>query len=736
VAQGKGKNNNSPPPFLMNNNTGEKAHRSNEILVEATKCLQEINNGKDEPATRYEKCRAKTIKDRTQKEKDIIKSALRRKIEDLTQKAKQRKDSSGLMNGDLGQNEVEEALKSLKPKKAGGEDTLDNDAILHASKAFKFLLSNLLQKMWKLTFTLDEWQKASINLIHKKGAKTNIDNYRPITLLNTFFKVWEKVLDARIRTHLEMNHLLSNLQLGSRMGLGTDMAILATNMIVDEAKRRNKSVLNAHIDLSKAYDRVNRNILWDKAWKLGITDTLWTCVKSTYRTPHNRITIGEHSSPYYEQTGGLRQGSCLSPILFIIYMEQLISRLQDTGDGIQYKGKIHVACIMFVDDLQLFAENIANLNKLIRVMLEVTMEMDIILNMEKLFLLTTEKTDVTQRLCKKTLLPFEAKDSHVYLGAVLCHYKKTNYGHIKQQIKKGHSTLTYLEKMAMKPGKTKLQVTITLLETIILPSILTATEAFDIKRTEVATLQHFVNTIIKNTTNAKEDCPEEWQHYELHQLPIYDHIIQRRLRLLHRIINGDDDNICQILMREDDTNFLISSVIEATQQWGDSTTLPIIIKTAKKHTVKSTLRKVKTNLLRTNLPPPKGDTEPWTTGLQAPYKQITDLNMSPEMEMVILRAREDLTYESNPERHSICYRCPRRTENTLRHEIMECTYPKTALTRNKMMDMLGDCKPGQKQQWQDMSTTQKLQTLLGKPWVKNREVQKELTKYTAQILLR
>ena len=122
--------------------------------------------------------------------------------------------------------------------------------------------------MWALSYT-PEWQIVTTILLFKKGDPLSITNYRPITLLETLFKIWEKILQIRLRAFVETNFLLSPNQFGCRRKFGADMAIFVTQALIDEAQTTN--LLMLHIDLSKAFNRVSRVSLWCKMWKLGIT---------------------------------------------------------------------------------------------------------------------------------------------------------------------------------------------------------------------------------------------------------------------------------------------------------------------------------------------------------------------------------------------------------------------------------------------------------------------------------
>ena len=175
--------------------------------------------------------------------------------------------------------------------------------------------------MWVLSYTPENWQHATAILLHKKGSHLDILNYRPITLLNTLFKVWETVLETRLKSIYESGNLLSPNQFGNRSKMGGDMAIFTTQTVIEKAKKAGINLFTLHVDLSKAYNRVSRRRLWTILNKAGIKGKLWLALMSTYETPKEFIKLGK--KPWAEMTleDGLRQGSILSPLLFIISID-------------------------------------------------------------------------------------------------------------------------------------------------------------------------------------------------------------------------------------------------------------------------------------------------------------------------------------------------------------------------------------------------------------------------------
>ena len=118
-------------------------------------------------------------------------------------------------------------------------------------------------------------------------------NYRPITLLTTFFKIWERILNTRLTTILEMTDGISPLQSGSRRKYSAPWTILARSAIIKQTRATDKDIYVLNIDLNKAYNRVNREKLWTILWNKGIKGKLIKAIISTYSHCSETIMIEE-----------------------------------------------------------------------------------------------------------------------------------------------------------------------------------------------------------------------------------------------------------------------------------------------------------------------------------------------------------------------------------------------------------------------------------------------------------
>ena len=117
----------------------------------------------------------------------------------------------------------------------------------------------------------DRLKYSEIKPIYKKGDKTKIVNYRPISLLPVFSKIFEKVLYKRLYNHLSLNNILAKEQFGFRCNISTEMAIYTLINNVLSSLNTKTSVGGLFCDLQKAFDCVNHDILLSKMKFYGIT---------------------------------------------------------------------------------------------------------------------------------------------------------------------------------------------------------------------------------------------------------------------------------------------------------------------------------------------------------------------------------------------------------------------------------------------------------------------------------
>ena len=193
----------------------------------------------------------------------------------------------------------------------------------------------------------EDWRIALIVPIWKrKGDAQDPGKYRGITLLSHIMKLLERILDKRLREKVE--HKLGEEQLGFRKGRGTTDGMFALRQLVEKRLEMQGHMALAFVDLEQAFDTVPRKMAMAALRWMGAPESEVKMVEAMYENTTGRVVVGSGMSNEFQVNIGLRQGSALSPLLFILVME-LISRKISTTDAMKK--------IMYADDLVIVAEH-------------------------------------------------------------------------------------------------------------------------------------------------------------------------------------------------------------------------------------------------------------------------------------------------------------------------------------------------------------------------------------------
>ena len=223
--------------------------------------------------------------------------------------------------------EVKNAMRGLKINSAPGTDLITNLALARTAETMSGCLRYLFNRSLSEGIMPDHWKQAHISPIHKGGDISNIQNYRPISLLLCPSKLLERLIYDRMVPFLEENGVFGDQQFGFRKGTGaTDQLLeLYNSMLQSLDNHEVKKML--FVDVSKAFDRVWRKGLAHKLQKAGIRGNLLKWMKSYLENRLQRCVIRGRKSSWLEVLEGVPQGSILGPILYLIYAEDMKDNL-------------------------------------------------------------------------------------------------------------------------------------------------------------------------------------------------------------------------------------------------------------------------------------------------------------------------------------------------------------------------------------------------------------------------
>ena len=164
---------------------------------------------------------------------------------------------------------------------------------------------------------------AKVIPVFKSGDKSQFNNYRPIALLPKFSKMFEKLLEKRLNSFLTKYNIINESQYGFQSVRSTAMAINDLVESVADALDNKMSTIGVFIDLKKAFDTLNHEILVKKLEHYGIQGIASKWIISYLTSRKQYVNIQDTSSEHKEILCGIPQGSTLGPKLFIIYINEI-----------------------------------------------------------------------------------------------------------------------------------------------------------------------------------------------------------------------------------------------------------------------------------------------------------------------------------------------------------------------------------------------------------------------------
>lgn len=244
--------------------------------------------------------------------------------------------------------EIWQSIKSSAPRKSPGEDGLPREFYAKTWNIIRREFTYVVNDIMRNPEANPKLMNGIIVLVKKKDAGNTIKSYRPITLLNVDYKIVSRILKQRMSPLLEK--VLSSHQKCSN---GKQNIFQATSKILDKisaAKHNRESKLLVSFDLDHAFDRVDRRFLFEVMERMNFNRRLIDFLRKTMGNSSSRILLNGKLSQSFQIGKSVRQGDPLSMLLFVIFIQPLIDKIEALGHGGD-------SLNIYADDISLFVPN-------------------------------------------------------------------------------------------------------------------------------------------------------------------------------------------------------------------------------------------------------------------------------------------------------------------------------------------------------------------------------------------
>ena len=256
--------------------------------------------------------------------------------------------------------EVLREVKQLKNFTAMGGDKVKTEFLKHGGQQLVMALTIVCNGCVEDQWTPADWNRERVKALHKGGKDFEPKSFRGLAITSVVGKVFARLIAKRLTAFAEEHHLLPEQQAGFRKGRSVEDNIFILQAVIEDAKLHQQPLALCFVDIEKAYDHVNRDILWSRLQEEGVPMGLISLITLLYRATTRQVEWEGWPTEPFPSFKGLRQGCPLSPILFAIYIARVSVALDGRHQGVMV-GRARITHLFFADDMVLISRTPAEL---------------------------------------------------------------------------------------------------------------------------------------------------------------------------------------------------------------------------------------------------------------------------------------------------------------------------------------------------------------------------------------
>ena len=276
-----------------------------------------------------------------------------------------------VLDASISDTEVLKAVNHLKTGKSPGDDGISAEYYKAIYPVINEHLKNLFNCIYDNAYFPHTWSNSLVVPIHKKGPRTNPNNYRGISLLSIFSKIFMHIMYSRINKWCIMNSVLCPEQGGFKQGFSTIDSIFTLNTIISKhIQKKGGRFYCAFIDFTKAFDLLNRDAIWLKLQNLKMSSKMIKMLIAIYRNVNARVFTGGGYTDTFHCPWGVKQGCQLSPTIFNLFINDLPAYFREKGTYQLAVNNLEVSMLLYADDLVLLSDSAIGLQRQLNILQE------------------------------------------------------------------------------------------------------------------------------------------------------------------------------------------------------------------------------------------------------------------------------------------------------------------------------------------------------------------------------
>ena len=326
--------------------------------------------------------------------------------------------------------ELGAALRKMKTGKASDSSGIAAEMLKIDCPILQEMVLDLFNEVLTSRVIPPTWRTSRLIVLFKKGDPKLPANYRPIAILPVLYKLFSRMLCARLEDTIIGQQSVD--QAAYRKGFGTDDHLLCLTLLLEQSAEWNTELWLGLVDFEKAFDTVEHPPLWAALKELGVTPAYIDILQLLYNRQEATVAAGQMSRPFPIERG-VKQGDPISPLLFLAVMEVIFRRLKSRWNklNLRRQGRYYgvvvdketdpLTNLRFADDVLLFASSPSDAAKMISDLNRESSKFGLKLHMGKTAVLTNRETNCpTTVSCRGQSLKVVSKDeTERYLGRKL-----------------------------------------------------------------------------------------------------------------------------------------------------------------------------------------------------------------------------------------------------------------------------------------------------------------------------